>query len=74
MQNFLLHLKHNGYQNRRVGMIENGSWAPSAGRVMKSLLETMKNIELVEPLVTIKSTMKKENEEPLAQLVEALCK
>lgn len=72
MQNFLLHLKHNGYQNRRVGMIENGSWAPSAGRVMKSLLETMKNIELVEPLVTIKSTMKKENEEPLAQLVEAL--
>ena len=58
MHDFLHHLKLKAYQKRRVGIIENGSWAPCAGRVMKGMLETMKEIEIVEPMVTIRSAMK----------------
>ena len=58
MHDFLHHLKLKAYQKRRVGIIENGSWAPCAGRVMKGMLETMKEIEMVEPMVTIRSAMK----------------
>ena len=58
MHDFLHHLKLKAYQKRRVGIIENGSWAPCAGRVMKGMLETMKDIETVEPMVTIRSAMK----------------
>ena len=72
MYDFLHHLQLKGYQNRRVGIIENGSWAPSAGRVMKGLLEPMKDIELVEPMVTIRSTMKPDNVPAMEALAEAL--
>lgn len=58
MQDFLNHLQAKAYQNRTVGILENGSWAPSAARTMKAILEPMKNITLVEPVVTIRSTMK----------------
>ena len=58
MQDFLHHLQSKAYQNRTVGIIENGSWGPTAGRTMKAILETMKNVTIVDPLVTIKSTMK----------------
>lgn len=58
MQDFLHHLQSKAYQNRTVGMIENGSWGPTAGRTMKAILETMKNVTIVDPMVTIKSTMK----------------
>ena len=58
MYDFLHHLKLKAFQKRRVGIIENGSWAPCAGRVMKGMLETMKEIDIVEPMVTIRSTMK----------------
>lgn len=58
MQDFLHHLQSKAYQNRTVGIIENGSWGPTAGRTMKAILETMKNVTIVEPMVTIKSTMK----------------
>ena len=55
---FFLHkLQVKGYQNRRVALLENGTWAPTAGKVMKSLIEPMKNITLVEPTQTIKSRM-----------------
>lgn len=58
MQGFLHHLQSKAYQNRTVGIIENGSWGPTAGRTMKAILETMKNVTIVDPMVTIKSTMK----------------
>ena len=58
MQDFLHHLQSKAYQNRTVVIIENGSWGPTAGRTMKAILETMKNVTIVDPMVTIKSTMK----------------
>ena len=57
MHDFLHHLKLKNYQNRRVAIMENGSWAPTAGRVMRAMLEDMKNVEIVEPVVTIRSRM-----------------
>lgn len=68
MKQFLDRLKERNYQNRKVGIIENGSWAPSAGRCMKKILEEMKNIEIIEPVITIKSTMKEENIEQMKKL------
>ena len=58
MHDFLHHLKLKNYQNRRVAIVENGSWAPTAGRVMRAMLEGMKNVTVVEPMVTIRSRMK----------------
>lgn len=72
MESFLNHLKAKAYQNRTVGILENGSWAPSAGRVMKAALEGMKNIAIVEPQVTIKSTMKPEDVKNLEALADAI--
>ena len=56
--NFLHTLQMKGYQKRRVALVENGSWAPSAGRVMKEMFGAMKDIEILEPVVTIKSRLK----------------
>ena len=72
MYDFLHHLKLKAYQKRRVGIIENGSWAPCAGRVMKGMLETMKEIEIVEPMVTIRSTMKQADIPALEALADAM--
>ena len=72
METFLNHLKAKAYQKRTVGMIENGSWAPSAGRVMKKALEECKEIEIIEPMVTIKSTLKTENLPQLFALADAI--
>lgn len=58
MHDFLHHLKLKNFQNRKVAIVENGSWAPTAGRVMRAMLEGMKNIAIVEPVVTIRSRMK----------------
>ncbi len=58
METFLYHLKSKAYQNRKVAVVENGSWAPSAARAMVSILEPMKNVTVCENRVTIKSTMK----------------
>lgn len=55
---FLQHINSKMYQNRKVGIIENGSWAPMAGKKIKEFLTGMKNIEIVEPTVTVKSAMK----------------
>lgn len=57
MYEFLHRIQIKGYKGRRVGIIENGSWAPSAGRVMKEMLAEMKDVELVEPMVSIRSTL-----------------
>ena len=72
MHDFLHHLKLKAYQKRRVGIIENGSWAPCAGRVMKGMLETMKEIEIVEPMVTIRSAMKQGDIPALEVLADAM--
>ena len=72
MHDFLHHLKLKAYQKRRVGIIENGSWVPCAGRVMKSMLETMKEIEIVEPMVTIRSAMKQGDIPALEALADAM--
>ena len=72
MHDFLHHLQLKLYQNRRVGIIENGSWAPSAARTMRSMLEQMKNIEIVEPIVTIYSRMKHSDIPHLEALADAL--
>lgn len=58
MHTFLWKLKMKAYQGRKVAIVENGTWAPSAGKAMKELLEQMKNTTIVEPIVTIRSTMK----------------
>lgn len=72
MHDFLHHLLIKGYQKRRVGIIENGSWAPTAGRVMKSMLQQMKEVEIVEPLVTIRSRMKSADLPALEALADAM--
>lgn len=72
MEDFLHHLKSKAYQNRTVGFIENGSWAPSAARTMKAIVEQMKNISTVEPVVTIKSTMKDSDVENMEKLADAI--
>ena len=72
MEDFLLHLKAKSYQKRTVALMENGSWAPQAGRKMREILESMKNIEIVEPMVTIKSTMKADTIAKMEELADKL--
>ena len=72
MEHFLRRLKERNYQKRKVAIIENGSWAPSAGKCMKDLLQEMKDVEIVQPVVTIKSRMKKENLAELEELASKL--
>ena len=72
MKQFLDRLKERNYQNRTVGIIENGSWAPSAGKCMKGTLEEMKNINIIEPMITIKSTMSDENIAQMKKMADAL--
>ena len=72
MHDFLYHLQIKNYQKRRFAIIENGSWAPSAGKVMRSMIEAMKDCEIVEPMITIRSRMKSGDEALLEQLADSL--
>lgn len=72
MEQFLNKLKERNYQNRKVGIIENGSWAPSAGKSMKNILQEMKDITIIEPTVTIQSTMKQETITQMEKLAESM--
>lgn len=72
MQQFLHKLKERNYQNRKIGIMENGSWAPSAGKTIKNMLQEMKDITIVEPTITIQSTMKQETIEQMKKLVESM--
>lgn len=74
MEDFLNRLKAKNYQNRTVGIIENGSWAPTAAKSMKSLLEGVKALTIVEPVVTIKSALKAENIPQLEALADEILK
>ncbi|MBQ0160317.1 MAG: FprA family A-type flavoprotein, partial [Bacteroidales bacterium] len=68
MHDFLWHLQIKNYQNRRIALLENGSWAPCAGKAMKALIEPMKNITLIDPVVTIRSRMKQTDVPAIEQL------
>jgi flavorubredoxin len=72
MHDFLYHLQIKNFQKRRFGIVENGSWAPSAGRVMREMIEGMKDCTIVEPLVTIRSRMKPADEAQLELLAKAM--
>lgn len=72
MYDFLHRLQIKGYCRRKVGIMENGSWAPSAGRVMKEMLAGMKEIEIVEPMVTIRSRLKRSDFPNLDALADAI--
>ena len=72
MEHFLDYLKERNYQKRKVAIIENGSWTPSAGRCMKKILQEMKNLDIIEPTITIKSTMNEQNVEEMNKLAEGL--
>ena len=72
MQTFLNKLIHKNYQKRRVGLIENGSWAPCAARVMKGMLEGMKEITLCEKIVSVRSAVKKSNIQDMKELAEEI--
>lgn len=72
MEEFLLHMKSKGFQKRTVGIMENGSWAPMAGKAMRAILETMKQITFAEPTVTIKSAIHEDTKQQMEALAEAL--
>ena len=72
MEDFLHHLKAKAYQKRTVGFVENGTWAPTAGKQMRAVFEGMKNIQMLEPTVTIRSTLNADSEAQMDALVDAL--
>lgn len=72
MEDFLNRLSHKAYQNRTVGLVENGSWAPCAARVMKGFVEKMKNITICDNTVTIKSTLKDADMDSVNALVDEI--
>ena len=72
MHMFLHKLRLKGYQNRRVALVENGSWAPQAARIMKEMLATCKNVTIVEPTLTIRGALKPEQQAQLNALADAL--
>ena len=72
MREFLSRLQSKGFQKRKVAIVENGTWSPSAGRVIREMLESMKAIEIVEPMVTIYSVMNACNMEELNTLADEM--
>lgn len=72
MEDFIYHLKLKAYQKRTVAIIENGSWAPMAGRRMKEQFEAMKDVKVLEDIVTIRSTVKEADRQNLEALAEKL--
>ena len=73
MRSFIEHLTERNYQNRTVAFVENGSWAPTAARVMSGLLEKSKGLTTVEPVVTVRGALSDESRAALDSLAEALC-
>ena len=72
MHDFLTHLSVKTYQNRKIAILENGSWAPSAARTIKSIVEGWKDVEIIGPTVTIKSSMKESDLPAIQELVDAV--
>ena len=73
MKEFLEHLQTKGFRNRRVGLIENGSWAPAAARLMRTKLEEMKHIHLYETVVSLRGALNQTSEAQMDALVAELC-
>lgn len=74
MRTFIEQLTERGYQNRTIALVENGSWVPTAARVMRGLFDKSKNISFAENVVTIKSALNSDSEEALKKLAKELCK
>lgn len=74
MHDFLYRLKIKGYRKRRVAIVENASWASTAGRVMRALLEEMKDLDILSDLLTIRTRMRAENQESVVAMVEQVLK
>ncbi|MEG1805437.1 MAG: flavodoxin domain-containing protein, partial [Clostridia bacterium] len=74
MEDFLHHLKAKNFQNKTVGLVENGTWVPLAAKGMTEILNTMKNINIVEPVVSIKSALNAETVLQIEKLAEVLSK
>lgn len=68
MKHLLMHLQERNFQNRTVGIIENGTWAPTAGKCMQDILVSMKNINIIDPIVTIRSRLNEESKLKLEEL------
>ena len=73
-EKFLRHLKHKNFQNRKVGIVENGSWAPMAGKLVREILNEMKDITIYEPVVTMKTSMKEDTVKELENLAKEVTK
>ena len=73
MREFINHLTERGYKNRKVGIVENGSWAPMAARVITKMLENSKNIEFCENKVTIRSALNEESTAQIKALAKEIC-
>ena len=74
MEHFLRHLAERSYQNRKVAIIENGSWAPSSGKKMKEILQEMKDVDIIGETITIKSTMNNNNIAQMEKLADEIIK
>ena len=72
MEDFLNHLKAKNFQNRRIALVENGSWGPMAAKKMREILDTMKNLTICDTTVTIRSAMKEADKETIAKMLEEL--
>ena len=72
MEHFLNNLKARNYQKRKVAIIENGSWAPTAAKTMKNILQEMKDIDIIEPIITIESTIKEKNKLEIEKLANKM--
>ena len=72
MHAFLHKLQLKGYKNRRIALVENGSWAPMAAKVMRAMIEPMTNVEIVEPVVSLRGTMKDADKPAIAELLNSL--
>lgn len=73
MDMFLARLKSKGYKKRKIGFMENGTWAPMAAKHMRAIVETLQDIEIIEPVVTIRSALNDDSEKMMDELVDALC-
>ena len=74
METFINKLKAKNYQNRKIALIENGSWAPTAGKLMRAMFDKCKNITFVEPTITIVSSMTEQNKQDISRLAAELLK
>ena len=74
MKQFIDQLTERHYQNRTLGFIENGTWAPAAAKIMKAMFEKSKNINYIDTTVTLRSAMTEENAEAIDRMAEELCR